>query len=74
MYIIQIRFNTEHQGGKLKWRVVVNGVEHLASRVACIGVAWETTEDTLPGNIVKHHVTVSTARVPVWQGDEVLIE
>lgn len=72
----QIRFNTkyiESPGQALKWRILVEGVESLASRIQ-IDVPCETTEDivTEGGQTVqKWHI--SGHGKAVWSGTSVRI-
>lgn len=41
-----IRYNTQHNGSDLVWRVFENGVEHLATDVRIIGETFtECTEE-----------------------------
>ena len=68
---IKIRYNTECTDGKLFWRVLLNGVEHLAEHVI-IEVPSETTCDYLPDkNAYKHHITCVASQYE-WK-DKVLI-
>ncbi len=73
----QIRFNTkylESSNPSLKWRLLVDGVEHLASRIQ-IDVPCETTEDRVTEggqeNIQKWHISGNGK--PVWTGTDVRI-
>ncbi len=74
MFKIQIRFNTDHNGSGLLWRVLINGVEHLASEVQAMGCGFKTTTDELPcpevmgEKIIKQHITINTSNEPVWAG------
>ena len=73
MQRIQIRFNTkfaESPGSRLKWRVLVNGAEHLASHVK-VCVPCETTEDVIEEGVVKWHLTCQGSAV--WSGDAITI-
>ena len=41
-----VRFNTQHNGSDLVWRVFEDGVEHLATDVRIVGETFtETTEE-----------------------------
>jgi hypothetical protein len=56
---IQIRFNTDKEKIDAKlppWRVLVDGVEHLADSVR-IEVPTRTTEDILPTGQKKWHIS-----------------
>ncbi len=37
---IQIRYNTKNNGGPLKWRIIVDGEENLASHVEIRGYVY----------------------------------
>jgi hypothetical protein len=56
---IQLRFNTEKEkvnGALPPWRVLVDGVEHLAASVRFEVPTW-TTEDLLPSGQKKWHIS-----------------
>jgi hypothetical protein len=56
---IQIRFNTEKEKRDAKlpaWRVLVDGVEHLAENVRIEAPTW-TSEDILPTGQKKWHLS-----------------
>lgn len=58
---IKIRFNTDKD--KLNpelppWRVVLDGVEHLAEKVIIQAPAWTSVDEIAPGKI-KWHITCS---------------
>lgn len=74
MYTILVRFNTEHNNTPLKWRVLINGVEHLTSQVICKQASFTTSEDVLPDGRVKHHITILAKELPEWQDDQMLIK
>lgn len=65
---LKVRYNTEHNGSKLKWRAILmpGWEEHLAENIY-INVPTETTEDTLPDGRVKHHVTMNYTNLH-WDG------
>jgi len=68
--LVQVRFNTEWEtsaGGEYKWRVLIDGHEHLAKSVV-IEVPCRTTEDILPDGRRKWHVTAEAGRVLDQQG------
>ena len=67
---IQIRFNTKYLEGtrpELKWRVLVDGEEFLAS-VVHVHVSCTTTEDIIATGETKWHMTCH-GRVE-WKGAE----
>jgi hypothetical protein len=67
MSTIKLRFNTESALDKsmLPWRVVVDGVEHLAQRVIFATDAYTTHDEVAPGRF-KWHVTC--VGEPAWHG------
>ena len=67
MALVQIRFNTEHMRDPsvLPWRVLVDGVERLASSVMILTSAW-TTSQLLSGERKWHLTCVGE---PVWDGE-----
>jgi len=69
---VSIRFNTAAGESPLKWRVVINGVEHLASQVDTL-VATTTTQDFIEGVGEKWHVTCQPDLI-TWDGDRVILQ
>lgn len=67
---IKIRFNTNAGESPLKWRVIINGVEHLAENVVIHGKV-ETTCDKI-GEETKYHISCMARKV-VWDGKVCLI-
>jgi uncharacterized membrane protein len=63
---VKLRYNTEAGDSNLKWRVVINDVEHLASQVEIL-VPMTTTRDFING-IAKWHVSCNPD-VVTWEGD-----
>lgn len=56
---IQIRFNTDREkkdGALPPWRVLIDGVEYLATDVRVETPTW-TSEDVLPTGIKKWHIS-----------------
>lgn len=54
----KIRFNTEHKGSELKWRVLIDGEEHLAKKIN-INCPSTTSEDWITINdfpVLKYHI------------------
>ena len=70
MNIIKIRYNTEHNGSKMKWRVVrlPEWEEELFEGVT-INPASYTTEDILPDGRTKHHITVEYKTATTIKGN-----
>lgn len=65
-----MRFNTDAGESPLKWRVIINGVEHLAENVEIMG-GVHTSCDEVNGQ-VKYHISC-IARKVVWDGKVCLI-
>jgi hypothetical protein len=61
---IQIRYNTDVNDDFLYWRVLVDGVENLASDIK-INVPSYSTKDFIEGVGMKHHVSCESDNV-VW--------
>jgi hypothetical protein len=60
MGILKIRYNTEHNNTKLKWRVcVLPSWEETLVEDIMICTGSYTTEDILPDGRVKYHITVN---------------
>jgi hypothetical protein len=73
---IKIRYNTNCTDNHLYWRVLINGVEHLASNVIT-NVPTYTTKDfvfdpTKNQMVDKHHLSCQANEI-VWKGDVVII-
>ena len=66
--IIKIRYNTaviiseDDEIPTLYWRVLVDGVEHLASDIK-INVKSYSTKDIIEGVGLKHHITCESDEV-----------
>jgi hypothetical protein len=61
---IQIRYNTDVNDDFLYWRVLVDGVENLASDIK-INVPSYSTKDFIEGVGMKHHVSCESDNI-VW--------
>jgi len=71
MYDIKIRYNTKAKPeDTLHWRVLINGVEHLASHVE-INTQTKTTTDFIEGVGTKWHI--SCKGNIQWTGSEIKI-
>ena len=71
-YSIKLRYNTECIDNRLFWRVLINGVEHLAENVH-IKIPVETTADFLAEKgVTKHHISCESDSVK-WQDDVLTI-
>lgn len=70
---IQLRYNTAAGDSNLKWRIVIDGKEHLASQVF-FNIPCRTTEDTIEGVGIKHHVSCEIESNEItWNHTEVHI-
>jgi hypothetical protein len=71
---LKIRFNTEHNGSELKWRVIIDDdEEHLAKNII-INCPCKTTEDWVLAKdlqVIKHHITCESDNWS-WDEDKVL--
>lgn len=56
MNIVLIRYNTLSQTPQTRWRVIVNGQEHICGRIE-IKVPAFTSSDEVEGHGLKHHIT-----------------
>lgn len=68
---IKLRYNTTCTDNKLYWRVLINGIEHLASDVK-IHVPVQTTQDVIEGVGLKHHISCKGENL-VWNESELSI-
>ncbi len=69
---INIRYNTKaKENDTLHWRVVINGVESLASDVE-VNVKLRTTKDWIEGVGWKWHISCESDNIQ-WQGTKCII-
>ena len=68
---IKIRFNTTCKDGFHYWRVIVNGITHLASNIT-INCQSFTTKDIVPGVGEKWHIT-AIAKEIIWNGEDEIV-
>lgn len=69
---VKIRFNTQcEEGSDLRWRVLIDGIEHLASEVN-INTHSSTTNDKIEGVGEKWHVSCKSDKI-VWVGTKCII-
>ena len=67
---VSLRFNTNATNDNpLKWRVIIDGIEHLASHVD-INCKTYTTKDYIEGVGDKWHITCEPTQI-IWEGDVV---
>jgi hypothetical protein len=64
--LVNVRFNTECNDERLYWRVLIDGVEHLAENIQ-ISVPCFTSKDFLSDqNVFKHHISYVANRLE-WE-------
>jgi hypothetical protein len=69
---VNIRYNTKAtETDTLHWRVVINGVETLASEVE-VNVKLRTTKDWIEGVGYKWHITCESDNIQ-WSGTKCII-
>jgi uncharacterized membrane protein len=68
---VSIRYNHDSDNTNLKWRVLIDGKENLASDVEVL-TASTTTKDTIEGVGEKYHITCDPS-VVTWEGDKVIL-
>lgn len=69
---IKIRYNTNAKSNnELHWRVLIDGIEHLASNVQ-INTHCYTTKDEIEGVGTKWHISCKSDSV-VWVGTKCII-
>ena len=77
MIDVKLRYNTLCDDNYLYWRILIDGVEHLASNVL-LEIPVHTTRDIVwdPNrqiNLEKHHLSCTASEV-IWKGDVVIIK
>lgn len=77
MIDVKIRYNTLVDERNLHWRILIDGIEHLASNII-IEVPTHTTRDDVWDNVRngvvnKHHITCEANQV-IWKGDVVIVK
>jgi uncharacterized membrane protein len=68
---VKIRYNTNVGDSGLYWRIIINGVEHLASDID-INVPTKTTGDFIHEVGLKHHITCEPDNIK-WEGTKVIL-
>jgi hypothetical protein len=72
MNTINIRYNTKAtETDTLHWRVLINGVETLASEVE-VNTKLKTTKDWIEGVGYKWHITCQSDNI-IWKGSKCII-
>ena len=69
--IVKIRYNTNVSDDRLYWRILIDGVEHLAEDIE-VSVPTTTTKDFIKGVGYKHHLTCQPDIIS-WHGDKVIL-
>ena len=77
MIDVKVRYNTNCDDNHSYWRVLVEGVEQIASNVI-VEIPTYTTKDIVfdpkSGAVVtKHHISCKANEV-IWKGDVVIIK
>ena len=68
---IKIRYNHDAGETNLKWRILIDGIEHTASDIEVL-VPSTTTRDMIEGVGEKYHITCRPERI-VWEGSKVIL-
>jgi hypothetical protein len=69
---VNIRYNTNaKENDTLHWRVLIDGVEHLASEVE-VNTKLYTTKDWIEGVGYKYHITCHSNNI-IWDGEKCII-
>jgi uncharacterized membrane protein len=68
---VSIRYNHDSGNTNLKWRVLIDDKENLASDVEVL-TASTTTKDIIEGVGEKYHITCDPS-VVTWEGDKVIL-
>jgi uncharacterized membrane protein len=71
MHIIKIRYNHDAGESPLKWRILIDGREHLASDIEIHSPAY-TSRDLIPGVGEKFHITCEAEQIE-WVGDKIVL-
>jgi len=64
MFNVKIRYNTAVDDDFLYWRVLIDGIEHLASDIV-IEVPTYSTKDEIEGVGIKHHISCEAEEI-IW--------
>lgn len=68
---VKIRYNHDAGESPLKWRVVIDGAEYLASNIDVL-VPSVTTGDFIEGAGQKYHISCEPDLI-IWEGDKVIL-
>lgn len=69
---VKIRYNHDSGEGPLKWRVVIDGREHLAENIDVL-VPSVTTGDFIEGVGQKYHISCEPELI-IWEGNKVILK
>jgi hypothetical protein len=77
MIDVKIRYNTLCDDNHKFWRILIDGVEYIASNII-IEIPTHTTRDIVydpsrGGDVDKHHLSCSANEV-IWKGDVVIVK
>ena len=68
---IKLRYNNDAGTSNLKWRILIDGIEHTASDIEVL-VPSTTTRDVIEGVGEKFHITCRPSKI-VWNGTKVIL-
>ena len=74
---IKVRYNTNCVDNHMFWRILIDGIEYLASNII-FEIPPHTTRDVVydpskKSEVDKHHLSCSANEV-IWKGDVVIIK
>ena len=77
MIDVKVRYNTLCNDNHLYWRIIVDGIEKVASNII-FEIPTYTTKDTVfdalrNKEVEKHHLSC-TANEVIWKGDVVIVK
>jgi uncharacterized membrane protein len=71
MHLVKIRYNHDAGDSGLFWRVIINGVEHLAKDIEIHGMAY-TTQDEIAKVGKKYHITCEVDTI-YWEETKIVL-
>ena len=77
MIDVKVRYNTNCTDNHTYWRILIDGIEYLASNII-FEIPPHTTRDIVydpstKGKVDKHHLSC-TANEVIWKGDVVIVK
>lgn len=63
--LVQIRYNTESDGQRLCWRLLIDGREELVNGIQINKPCWTTTDWLEDKQTYKHHISVKDCKVSI---------